>query len=364
MYQFIQIKVLKGNWTWSMLGLTSILVRYFAVQHPEKTEQLYSRTFFPAVRNLIDLSISKLPFATVYIFVFTVILVLFSYLYFLVQKEGWKQKLGFTIRSFFNGAGALVFLFLVLWGFNYQRIPIFQQIGMKPIPLNQDQLQNELELTRNILNQLRFNIEEDTIAIEEIMPYPELEKLVRANMREHLYLLGLNFTGEPRTKQFYPAGFMRRMGILGIYFPYTGESYIDPTLHPLEKPFTIAHEMAHSYGVTDEGEANFIAWVICSNSDDPLLQYSGQLRLLRYQLNDLYRMSKELYWEFLKSLPKGIRNDLISIQQANERIKPFNLEISRKSNDLFLRTQGVKAGINSYQQLPMLAYAWRNSLNE
>jgi hypothetical protein len=235
---------------------------------------------------------------------------------------------------------------------------------MKPLPLNQEQLMGELQLTRNILNQLRYNIEEDTVAIESIMDYPDLERLVRGNMRENLYLLGLNFTGEPRTKQFYPAGFMRRMGILGIYFPYTAESYIDPTLHSLEKPFTIAHEMAHSYGVTDEGEANFIGWVICSNSDDPLLQYSGQLRLLRYQMNDLYRMSKEDFTAFYKTLPTGIKNDLVSIQIAQQKIKPFNLEISRKSNDLFLKTQGVKAGVNSYQQLPMLAFAWRNSLKE
>lgn len=356
--------MLRGNWTWAILGLISLVIRYFAVQYPEKTEEIYSRSFFPGIRNLIDKTVSQLPFATVYIFVGTVIVVGIFFIYQFLQKEGWKQKTGYTIRSIFNGAGVLVFFFLFLWGYNYQRVPIFQQIGMKPVPLNQEKLLGEIELTRNIVNQLRYNIEEDTFAIEKIMPYPELEKLVRANMRENLYLLGLNFTGEPRTKQFYPAGFMRRMGILGIYFPFTGESYIDPTLHPLEKPFTIAHEMAHSYGVTDEGEANFIAWVICSNSDDPLLQYSGQLRLLRYQLNDLYRMSKELYGEFYKTIPKGIRNDLISIQKINEQIKPINLEISRKSNDLFLRTQGVKAGINSYQQLPMLAYAWRNSLNE
>lgn len=340
------------------------MVRFFAVKNPEKTEEYYARTIFPAIRNLIDLSISRLPFPTVYIFVLTVILVITFFIYQFSQQIGWFSKLGYSIRSLINGLGALVFFFLILWGYNYQRIPIFEQIGMKPLPLSMEQVKGELELTRNILNQLRYNIEEDTVAIEKIMPYPDLERLVRANMRENLYLLGLNFTGEPRTKEFYPAGFMRRMGILGIYFPYTGESYIDPTLHPLEKPFTIAHEMAHSYGVTDEGEANFIAWVICSNSDNPLLQYSGQLRLLRYQMNDLFRMSRETYGEFLQTLPRGIRNDLISIQQANERIKPFNLEISRKSNDLFLRSQGVKAGINSYQQLPMLAFAWRNSLNE
>nr|WP_246611597.1 DUF3810 domain-containing protein [Arthrospiribacter ruber] len=355
---------MKGNWTWTILGLISLLVRHFAVQYPEKTEEIYSRSFFPGIRNVIDKTISQLPFATVYIFVASVFALAVYFVYRLAKVQGWKQKLGYAIRNLFNSAGALVFLFLFLWGYNYQRVPIFQQLDLKPLALNETQLIQELELTRNISNQLRYNITVDTLAIEEIMDFPELEKLVRSNMRENLYLLGLNFTGEPRTKQFYPAGFMRKMGILGIYFPYTGESYIDPTLHPLEKPFTIAHEMAHSYGVTDEGEANFIAWVICSNSDDALLQYSGQLRLLRYQMNDLYRMSKELYSHFYKTLPAGIRNDLQSIQRAQQAIKPINQELSRKSNDLFLKTQGVKAGVNSYQQLPMLAFAWRNRLKE
>ncbi|ERM82484.1 hypothetical protein P872_17825 [Rhodonellum psychrophilum GCM71 = DSM 17998] len=356
--------MLKGNWTWTLLGLISLLIRYLTVQNPIKTEAIYSRTIFPGVRNLIDKTISQLPFATVYLFVASIFIFFGIFIYHFRKKQGWKNKLGHSIRSLFNYLGALVFFFLVLWGYNYQRIPIFQQIGMKPVPLNEEQLIREIELTRNILNQLRYNIEEDTVPIGQTMEYDDLEKLVRANMRENMFLLGLNFTGEPRTKQFYPAGFMRRMGILGIYFPFTGESYIDPSLHPLEKPFTIAHEMAHSYGVTDEGEANFIGWVICSNSDHPLLQYSGQLRLLRYQMNDLYRMSKELYTHFYKTLPRGIRNDLVSINETGQQYKPISLEISRKSNDIFLKAQGVKAGVNSYQQLPMLAFAWRNSLNE
>lgn len=356
--------MLRGNYTWAALGLVSVLARHFAIKYPEKTELFYSRLFFPGIRNLIDNTLSILPFATVYIFVASIFLFLGIYFYKVWRMEGWKDKVGYSIRSLANYLGAIVFFFLILWGYNYQRIPIFKQIGITPVPLNEDQLLGEIKLTANIVNQLRANIEEDTVAIESIMDYGDLEKLVRANIRENLYLLGLNFTGNPRTKQFYPAGFMRRMGILGIYFPYTGESYIDPTLHPLEKPFTIAHEMAHSYGVTDEGEANFIAWVICSNSEEALLQYSGQLRLLRYQMRDLYRMSKEVYIDFYKSLPAGIRNDLVSIQKSNELIKPFNLEISRKSNDLFLKTQGVKAGVNSYLELPMLAFAWRNRLKE
>ncbi|MBD8489620.1 DUF3810 domain-containing protein [Echinicola sp. CAU 1574] len=354
--------MLRKNWTWTILGVTCLIIRYFAVRFPEDTEHFYSRNFFPVIRNVIDISIARLPFPTIYLFFFGLLIAFGYYLWKIGLRKGWLAKLLFTGRCTLNFIGFLVFSFLFLWGFNYQRVPIFEQLDLKPKALEKEILVRELELTRNILHQLRPHITEDTTAIGSTIPYQNLEKVVRATIRENLYMMGLNFTGNPRTKELYPGGLLRKLGILGIYFPFVGESYIDPTMHPLEKPFTIAHEMAHSYGVTNEGEANFIGWVICSNSDNPLLQYSGQLRLLSYQLNDLYRLDAPGYRQFITTLDKGLRNDLIDISENHRQIEAISLELSRKSNDLFLKSQGVKAGVKSYAQLPMLAYAWRNKL--
>lgn len=352
----------KRDWSWAILGILALGVRYLAIQNPEATDTIYSRTFFPGIRNVIDLTLGNLPFPSVYLFILILLLILGLYFLKFSRRIGWKERVFYTFKALANGLGALVFFFLILWGFNYQRTPIFQQLGLKPKALDLVELKEEIWITQRLVKQYRGFITQDTVAITEILPYPELEKLVRNNVGENLDMLGLNFTGNPRTKMFPPAGFMRKMGILGIYFPFTGESYIDPTLHPLEQPFTIAHEMAHSYGVTDEGEANFIAWVICSNSDDPLLRYSGQLRLLMYQFRDFYRIAPDEFKAFMKTLDRGIMNDLISLQKATESVKPFSLELSRKSNDIFLKSQGVKAGVNSYQQLPMLAFAWRDRM--
>ncbi len=353
----------KRDWSWALLGVLALVIRYFAIQNPEATDEIYSRLFFPGIRNVIDLTLGNLPFPSVYLFLVLVFFVLVIFILRFKQRVGWKSRLFYTVRSLANGLGALVFFFLVLWGFNYQRTPIFQQLTLKPKSLNLQQLESEILITQRLVDQYRGRITADTLAIQEVMDYPDLEDLVRKNMSENLDVLGLNFTGRPRTKQFPPPGFMRKMGILGIYFPFTGESYIDPTLHPLEQPFTVAHEMAHSYGVTDEGEANFIAWVICTNSEDPLLRYSGHLRLLLYQMRDYYRMAPEQYAIWVKTLSPGIRNDLNALREASEAIQPFSLELSRRSNDIFLKSQGVKAGVNSYQQLPMLAFAWRKRMN-
>ncbi|MEX2594091.1 MAG: DUF3810 domain-containing protein [Anditalea sp.] len=354
----------KNSWTWTILGIIALFVRIVASKFPERTEIIYSRSIFPVIRNLFDISISRLPFPTFYLFLTAVFLFLGVFVYRFRKRIGRKKKFQYSIRSLINFIGMIVFFFLVFWGFNYQRIPISQQLALQPRNLNQEELLQEIWLTKSILSQLRLTITQDTSAIEEVIPYPELEDMVRGEIKANLSLLGLNFTGHPRTKEFYPPGFLRKLGILGIYFPFTGESYIDPTLHPLEKPFTIAHEMAHSYGIANEGEANFIGWVICANSENVLLQYSGQLRLFRYQLNDLYWINREFYHHLLATIDTGIKNDMASIIKNRQEIKPISLELSRMSNDLFLKTQGVEAGVKSYAQLTRLAYAWRNRLKD
>lgn len=351
--------MLRYKWMGALLGLSALFLRFIAAQFPACTEEIYSRTIFPAIRQLIDLSISKLPFPSVYLFVAAVLGIIVLFFFQNKKMEGLKSKSKYLIRSLLNSLGFLIFFFLLLWGYNYQRIPVYRQLSLEPKLLSPDELRNELEWTHGALSQLRVRLTPDMLAMEETIPYSQLEGQVRKAMKEILPQLGFDGKGQPRTKEFYPAGFLRRMGILGIYFPFTGESYIDPTLHDLEKPFTVAHEMAHSFGITNEGEANFISWVVGMQSGDVLLQYSVQLQLFRYQLNELYRRDPKAYKQMIGKMDPGVKNDIISIMLKAREIPPIFYNLSRRSNDLFLRTQGVKAGVKSYAQLPALAHAWR-----
>jgi hypothetical protein len=95
----------KGNWTWTILGLTTLVIRYFAVQNPEKTEEIYSRSFFPGIRNLIDKTISQLPFATVYIFVVSVILVTVFFYLPIHSKGRLEAEIGFFNAFTFQWIG-------------------------------------------------------------------------------------------------------------------------------------------------------------------------------------------------------------------------------------------------------------------
>ncbi|MEZ4685085.1 MAG: DUF3810 family protein [Bacteroidia bacterium] len=54
-------------------------------------------------------------------------------------------------------------------------------------------------------------------------------------------------------------------------------------LHHLEVPVTAAHEMGHALGFTDEGVCNFLGYLACIDSDEPLLQYAGRLAVARWR---------------------------------------------------------------------------------
>ncbi|WP_162341114.1 DUF3810 domain-containing protein [Cyclobacterium salsum] len=349
-----------GKWIGGILGFLAILLRLLSEAFPQFTERWYANGLFPLIRGILDNSLGKLPFPAVYLVAGGLLPVVFFFgRELMLKNKGSRKKAFFIFRGLLNFCGWTVFLFLFLWGFNYYRLPLYRHLGLRPEPLASDQLLEEMQFTEANLLALREELQPDSLPLLYLRDVEALENQLREEMQETLEKIRYSWFGSPSVKPLYPAGTLRRMGIFGIYFPFTGEGYLDPSLHPLEKTFTLAHELAHGFGITDEGEANFMGWLVCASSEDSYLRYIGALKLFRYQLNDLYRMNPESYQQFVSQLPIAIRQDIREIQQSNLEIRPYFLELSRKSNDFYLKSQGVKAGIRSYAQLPMLARAWR-----
>ncbi len=349
-----------GKWIGGILGFLAILLRWISEAFPQFTESWYAKGLFPLVRGILDHSLGKLPFPAIYLVVGGLLLALFYFAKRLLRKnKGGRKKTFFIFRGLVNFSGWAVFLFLFLWGFNYYRMPLYWHLGLRSEPMGREQLLEEMRLTEADLLEQRAELQPDSLPLVYLRDFEALENQLREEMQETLENIRYSWVGSPTVKPLYPAGTLRRMGIFGIYFPFTGEGYLDPSLHPLEKTFTLAHELAHGFGITDEGEANFMGWLVCASSEDFYLRYIGSLKLFRYQLNDLYRIDPETYQQFVGQIPIAIRGDIREIQQSNLEIRPYFLELSKMSNDFYLKSQGVKAGIKSYAQLPMLARAWR-----
>lgn len=349
-----------GKWIGLYLGLFALLLRFFATSSPSLTEKWYTASLYPLIRVLLDHTVVLLPFPAVYLLLITLIYIGYRFIRTLTRIESRKQKLLMLPRLIINCLGIVVFAFLMFWGYNYYRIPLYQQLEISPSPLSTALLIGEMGATQNTLVSLRKNSRWDSSGLAKVPKFSLQNALIREEMKSILKTWNLSWKGRPVVKQLYPEGTLRKLGIFGIYFPFTGEAYLDPSLHPLEKGFTMAHEMAHGFGITDEGEANFIAWLVCSQSSQSFYRYAAALKLFRYQLNDLYRMDKEAYSQFLLQIPEPIKNDIREVQANNRAIMPIASELSRKTNDFYLKSQGVKAGVLSYAQLPMLVHSWRH----
>jgi hypothetical protein len=162
-----------------------------------------------------------------------------------------------------------------------------------------------------------------------------------------------------RVKPVMLSELMSYTHITGIYTFFTGEANINITFPDYTTPFTAAHELAHQRGFAREDEANFIAYLVCLESDDPFVRYSGQVRMLEYLLDAYYTpdTDKDLaeYKELYYRLDIRVRREQSAYFKFYQKYaNNIAADISGAVNDTFLKVQGT-SGTVSYGLVTQLA---------
>ena len=157
-------------------------------------------------------------------------------------------------------------------------------------------------------------------------------------------------------------------GLLGMYTYYTGESNVNVDYNDYNLVFTCAHEMAHQRGLSKEDEANFIAFLVCLESDDPYINYCGYLNMFEYMLNPLYKALKEEentaeYYSVLRKADERARIDIgMSSKKTAENQSGLIYKISNTANDAYIKINGDENGSASYGLVIELAAAYYYNL--
>lgn len=147
--------------------------------------------------------------------------------------------------------------------------------------------------------------------------------------------------------------------ISGVYTYYTGESNLNTNFPDYTLPYTAAHELAHQRGIAREDEANFVAFLVCRESDEPYIRYSAYLNMLEYVMNALYSADSDLYYDFLDMLDLRVRYEMIAYSRFFEKYrKTVVSEVSDVVNDTYLKAQGQQEGSKSYGRVVDLAVAF------
>lgn len=330
---------------------------------PASIEYVYSRGIFLGIRAVLDYTIGFIPIPMFYIFFILLAGFLGKYIKKgLQQKKPFKEritKFGFHVVRFFS---IIIIWFLLIWGYNYARIPIENQLDLSLKLLSIEDIQEETQWTTRKAIELRKLVEDtDTNALgEEFLP-KDLEKEMRASLKSVLAELSYSTFGRVRARELH-AGVLLRLRTAGIYWFFVGEGNVDSGLHPLQKPFTIAHEMAHGYGFGDEGTCNFLAYLACLKSNHAYVRYAGMLAYWRYIAREYKIRLPQNYEQFRgANLSKGMVNDLEAIYENAQKYPSLFDGVRDATYDTYLKAQGLEDGLENYNRVVILVNAWKRS---
>lgn len=163
-------------------------------------------------------------------------------------------------------------------------------------------------------------------------------------------------------KALYFSDFMSQQYMQGYYFPFSMEANYNDTMSIMNKPFTMCHELAHTHGYIYEDEANFLGFLACINSEDPVFQYSGYLGVLNYINNDFYKaVSKEEYNSHVKISARVKYDNQFMTDEAWVKVEEkavVKTETVKKAAETFidtnLKVNGVASGKCSYSHVVAL----------
>lgn len=352
---------------WIGLGAGAYAVHLWLGRDSGLAEKFYSRGLYAAIRLIWDttLGFSPLPLYTV-----LSAAILFGAVYRIVKFFGRQprpaisqgRKIGRALIRAASAFGGLVFFFYFLWGFNYNRIGLEQQLKLAPQPLSPAALAAETEWATRRAAEARGSIPGSSAAALGPRFFPQgLETMVRTSLTSLLESLDYPAPGRVRIRLFQPAGWMMRFSGSGIFNPFLGEGYIAGDLLPFEIPFTMAHEMVHGYGICEEGAANFLAFLTCESSADPAIRYSGFLSYWSYVFAEARRLDPESIKTIRALIPEGMKADLRAEAENWRRYQGSWSRIGEKINNQYLKSQGIRDGIQSYDRLVLLVTAWKNA---
>ncbi len=325
------------------VSIMAVVAAFVEIPRP-LVERWYSTGLYPLVQHALTPVSNLLPFAWLDVMLTAAVA---AALFALIRagRRAWRERrLAIVLATFGHllaVAAGVYLVFLMLWGFNYRRIPMEERLILdRAAPTTDAVLQLGLEAVRQI-NELHGPAHAVGWVSDQRQNAP-----LRAAFEDVQRSLSDATPAVPgRLKRTALGPYFRWTSVDGMVNPFALEVVANPDLLPFERAFVAAHEWSHLAGYADESEASFVGWLSCIRADVPT-QYSGWLFLF-WQVNG--EVGTEGRATLGAALGAGPRADLNAIV---ERIRRGQLPQLRHASwllyDQYLKANRVEEGIRSY----------------
>jgi len=262
------------------------------------------------------------------------------------RKISWKDRL-LKITGFLS---VLYFLFHILWGLNYYRVPLFEKMNIQREYTDADLIAFterliaktnavQLEITQHKNKKVSNPYSQDSIFRMTQNGYNKLA---------HEYPFFEYKT--PSIKKSLLSLPLTYMGFGGYLNPFTNEAQVNKKLPMYGFPNIVCHEMAHQIGYASESECNFIGFLACIKNEDLYFKYSAYANALRYCMANIGRID-EVKFKLLKTqINPGILANYEESDLFWEQYDSFIDKGFHAFYDQFLKMNQQEDGIDSYSK--------------
>ncbi len=343
--------------------LLSFIIYIIAVISPAFAD-LYNDSIGAAVRAILAWITNPLPFSLAEIFIISIpfLIGLIAFLSYKKYSSNWRSALIFTV-SILSCVSIFFSVFVLGFGVGYHGSTLDKKLGLDKKAVSP----SELEATGLwIAGKVNENMTYITYGEDgfSVMPYSiddmntKLLEAYKKVTEKYPFIQNLR----SRVKPVILSEAMSYAHITGVYTYFTGEANINVNFPDYTIPFTAAHELAHQRGIAREDEANFVAFLVCMESDDSYIRYSGYLNIYEYLASALNSHS-EIYQRVRGTLDEQVINEMRAYSRFFDKYRHSTVgKVSEKVNDTYLQVQGT-VGTKSYGMVVDLAVAFYLSEN-
>jgi hypothetical protein len=307
-------------------------------------ERWFSTGVYPTIQRLLTPVSNAVPFALFDVFAVAACATLAAILIRATKTARQTRRAVPLVRAVgtLGVAAACVYLiFLLLWGFNYRRVPMAARLAVESgVPA----AETVTALGVQAAAELNSLYEPAHQAGWQASPLDD-QRLTRAFADVQRALSDAPAATPGRLKSTLFGPYFRWTGVDGMINPFGLEVLTNPDLLPFERPFIAAHEWAHLAGYADEAEASFVGWLACMQADVPA-RYSGWLFLYWQVSGEVDATGRT---QMAEALGEGPRQDIDAIiERLRSGQRPWLRTAGWRIYDQYLKANRVEEGVRSY----------------
>lgn len=343
---------LMKSWSWVLLILLTIGIKW-ASWYPDWVEKNYSLGVYPWISTVQRYLFGWIPFSIGDLFyAFLVLVILFQTWKFMRLLFRKKLTRRFFVVFLQQGIFFVLFVYVffnLLWGLNYNRKGVADQLGLQMKTYTRDDLDTltaSLQAKLNVYATYVTQSQRDTFNRKSV-----LFKTATAAYQQASATYPFLAYSPKSVKPSIFSYLGNYLGFQGYYNPFSGEGQVNTTIPRFLEPFVTTHEIAHQVGYARENEANFVAFLACRNFESPAFRYSMYLDMYLYAAGELYRLDSVQARKYQSTLHPQVKKDQQEYRDFLLRHRNPVEEIVTWGYGHFLRANNQPAGKRSYNEV-------------